>query len=125
MAIGFHTGPGLIPMKVSIGILDKMRDAVYLSVITPAPLILVRVPKDIPWHRILRALTRVMRDHKMRQKDISRIEALIPPPEERTEEDERFAGQLEQRWGDPDYLAPFWLYDWGVHTFDLVRSPSR
>ncbi len=94
-----------------------------MNVITPGPLIYLRVPKPTPkpWKRFLAALTPVMQSHDLRQKDIVAIESLDP---DYTPGEAAFQVTLDAAFsGDLSRLRSFWLYDWADWTFTLVREP--
>lgn len=105
-----------------------MRTYHYLSVITPGPLIVVRVPFPMPrWRDVLKAATPIMQSFGYRQKDISSIEGLLPRPDEEdyAERDLQFAARVERAFaGDPTCLPPFHLFDWRDGEFVLVREAA-
>jgi hypothetical protein len=97
----------------------------YLSVISPGPLVIVRVPEPTPaWRRcILRALTDVMRVHGLRQKDISRIDVLWSDEDVDTHDQADLRERLEDAFDGGVRFKDFWLYDWKDNWFVCVREP--
>jgi hypothetical protein len=60
----------------------------YLLVVSPGPLMILRVPWPMPrWREILRATTAVMQSHDLRQKDVYSLDGLVDLPSSRTEKD--------------------------------------
>lgn len=98
----------------------------YLLVVSPGPLMILRVPWPMPpWRSILRASTAVMRSHGLRQKDIHSLDGLVPYPEDRTAEDHNMAKRADEGYeGAWDALRKFWLYDWQGGAFKLCRAAS-
>ncbi len=121
----------------------------YLVVLSPGPLMVVRVPsKGKPgrravaprWRVVLRALTAVMWEHGMLRKDISGLDGLSHPDdwdpaadnvwrsEKQLAEAQRTVERAERAYnGSPTELASFWLYDWREEdggSFTLVRKPA-
>ena len=94
----------------------------YINVLGPK-LVIVRTPWPMPrWHRILQALTSVMNEHGLRQKDISSVDGLVSMPGERDDKDIKFIERIERAYaGDATILPVFWLYDWRDGTFVLAR----
>lgn len=95
----------------------------YMNVLSCGPLIVVRTPWPQPkWKTILFALTKVMRSHGLRQKDISAVEGYDREYEEKHSPgfmaclDEVFAGSSSR-------LPAFYFYDWRDESFVLVRGP--
>lgn len=96
----------------------------YINIVTPGPLIYVRLPepRPKPWKRVLKALTGIMESHGLRQKDISAMSEGVDP--DYTPSEAVFATRLDAAFeGDPEKLSRFWLYDWEDGEFVLVREP--
>jgi len=98
----------------------------YMTVISPGPLMIVRVPWPRPlWRHTMRAMTAVMRDHGMRQKDLHQLDGMVPEdPLDRDDKDHAFAARLDAAFdgtGATVLLPKFWLYDWRDGAFKLVR----
>lgn len=109
-----------------------MMNVQYLNVVTPGPLIIVRVPWPMPmrWREFLTKLTPIMHDHDGRQKDISSVDGLTDPERKpgQIPEDDVFAERMERAYaGATDVFAKFWLYDWRPQQdgFVLVREAAR
>lgn len=103
----------------------------YMTVISPGPLMIVRVPLPMPrWRAILRAMTVVMRAHGLRQKDISEFDGMVSiDPADRDPKDWDLITRVDAAYaGATDKFPRFWLYDWsgfkGGH-FKLVRPPTE
>lgn len=77
----------------------------------------------------MKAVTPVMQDHGIRQKDFE-PSGLLPDPnlkEEWGAEEMKFAGRLDAAFArDPklftEMVPEFWLYDWVRGRFELVRE---
>lgn len=98
----------------------------YIHVISDGPLVIARLPWPMPrWKAVLGAVTGVMREHGLRQKDAS-IESLTAAPgDEWSDDDRAFAAKLDAAFaGDASAVAKFWLYDWRDGRFELVRRPA-
>lgn len=102
----------------------------YLLVLSGGPFIAVRVPWPMPrWRHVLRALTGVMWEHGLRQKDITSVEGLVAMPDQlgdlsvkAADEDERMRALFDSKLG----LRRFYLYDWTDAkggSFRLFREP--
>ncbi len=103
----------------------------YMTVISPGPLMIVRVALPMPrWREILRGATTLMRSHGLRQKDISAFDGMVPQdPADREAKDLDLVARLDAAYaGDRDKFPRFWLYEWsgfkGGH-FRLVRPPTE
>lgn len=101
----------------------------YITVITPSPLIIVRVP----WRRPKRAefgkaITKMMRSYGLKQRDVSALDAMLAGPAEWnsdywTRHDADLLPRLEEAFaGDTDRFRAFDLYDWREDQFVLVRK---
>ena len=106
----------------------------YMTVISPGPLMIVRVPWPMPrWRSILRASTTLMRAFGLRQKDISAFDGMVPiDPADRDPKDWDLIARVDAAYtGDPDKFPRFWLYDWQDAAsrqdaaFRLVRPPTE
>jgi hypothetical protein len=98
-----------------------------MTVISPGPLMFVRVPWPMPrWREILRASTTLMQAHGLRQKDISAFDGMVPiDPTDRDPKDWDLIARVDAAYaGDPDKFPRFWLYDWQDGAFRLVRPPT-
>lgn len=98
----------------------------YLLVVSPGPLMILRVPWPMPrWRSILKASTAVMRSHGLRGKDIHSLDGLVPYPADRDLEDHKLVDRVEAAYaGDSDKVPRFWLYDWQSGALSLSR-PAR
>jgi hypothetical protein len=99
-----------------------------MTVISPGPLIIVRVPWPMPrWRAVLRAMTAVMQSHGLRQKDIHEFDGMIPAdPSEREVKDWDLVARLDAAYeGAADRFPRFWLYDWDGEAFKLTRRPTE
>jgi hypothetical protein len=100
----------------------------YMTVISPGPLMIVRVPWPMPrWRELLRASTTLMRAHGLRQKDISAFDGMVPSdPTDREAKDWDLASRLDAAYaGATDKFPRFWLYDWRDGSFRLARAPTE
>lgn len=100
----------------------------YMTVVSPGPLIIIRVPLPMPrWRVLMRAATVLMRAHGLRQKDISAFDGMVPiDPADRGTEDWDLAARIDAAYeGAKDKLPRFWLYDWRDGAFQLVRPPME
>ena len=117
----------------------------YLLVISPGPLVMVRVPiagkrgrrkHTMRWRELLKAATAVMREHGLRRRDISSIENYVTPdewdPDPETEYPSKNRAQLRSEaleryrkigraFDDGIGFEKFFFYDWHDGTFNLVR----
>ncbi len=100
----------------------------YLLVLSRVPLIIVRVPLTGPagkrrhtmrWRELLRALTDVMNEHELRQKDISSIENFAHPDEPSESED---YAAIDRAFAKGAGFEKFWFYEWRNDAFALVRE---
>lgn len=99
-----------------------------MTVISPGPLMIVRVPLPMPrWREILRAATTLMQSHGLRQKDISAFDGMVPiDPVDRILSDRDLIARVDAAYaGDPDKFSRFWLYDWRGGAFKLARTPTE
>lgn len=96
----------------------------YLLVVSPGPLMILRVPWPMPrWRSILKASTAVMRSHGLRGKDIHSLDGLVPYPDDRDPKDVELAARVAAAYeGDSDKVPRFWLYDWQGDVFRLARG---
>jgi hypothetical protein len=95
----------------------------YLHVLSGGPLIIVRLPEVEPrWRDILRATTGLMREHGLRQKDVSAIESVDAGSTEAEAADFRL--RLEAAFAGGPGVAKFWLYEWRESSFALVRRAT-
>ena len=99
----------------------------YMVVVSPGPLMILRVPWPMPrWRGILKASTAVMRSHGMRGKDIHSLDGLVPYPDDRTPEDVELVARVAAGFaGASDKVPRFWLYDWQQDAFRLARAPTE
>lgn len=100
----------------------------YLLVISPGPLMILRVPWPMPrWRHVLRATTAVMRAHGLRQKDISSLDGMVAsPPADRSAGDHDMVARVDAAYkGAGDKVPTFWLYDWRGDAFELARPPTE
>ena len=105
-----------------------MKQKHYMSITSPGPLMIVRVPWPMPrWREIMRATTAVMRSHGLRQKDIWALDGLVEAnPKERTEESRQLATRLDRGYdGLGSVLPGFHLYDWQDGVFKLSRGATE
>jgi len=116
--------------------MTKQQGVHYLNVVSPALLMIVRVPWPMPkWRLVLQALTVVMRSHGFMKKDISSIEGMTNSPDAKKEEielpaerfyreeTERMLPKLRAAFDGSNDLKAFWLYDWVDGSFALARPP--
>lgn len=99
----------------------------YMSVTSPAPLTIVRVPYPMPrWRSVIKAMTPVMHFFGYRAKDMHSLDGLLPYPDDDAEWDSShrdFAARLACAYGgDPTCLPKFNLFDWQNGEFVLVRK---
>jgi hypothetical protein len=100
-----------------------------MSVISPGPLMIVRVPWPMPrWRTIMQAMTGVMRSHRLRQKDIHALDGMAAvDPVDRNDHDRELIARLEEAYnGSADRFPRFWLYQWSGFkggSFRLARPP--
>ena len=99
----------------------------YMVVVSPGPLMILRVPWPMPrWRSILKATTAVMRSHGMRGKDIHSLDGLVAYPNDRTREDVELVDRVIAAFaGASDKVPRFWLYDWQGDAFRLARAPTE
>lgn len=100
----------------------------YMTVLSPGPLVIVRVPLPMPrWREILRESTTLMRSHGLRQKDISAFDGMVPiDPADREQKDRDLIERIDAAYaGDVDKFPRFWLYDWQDGAFRLARPPTE
>lgn len=101
----------------------------YMMVVTPGPLIIVRIPWPSPrWREVLKELTKVMHARGCKRKEIMVIEGLTAAPggEKLSIEDKTFLKRLKAAFkGDVDKVSRFWLYDWKDGKFELMREGKR
>jgi hypothetical protein len=99
-----------------------------MTVISPGPLMIVRVPWPMPrWRSILQATTAVMRAYGLRQKDISALDGMVPAdPADRDAKDWDLVARVDAAYeGARDKVAGFWLYDWRDGAFQLARPATE
>lgn len=105
---------------------EDRRDIHYVNVVTPGPLMIARVPWPTPpWRTLLKALTPILREHGVSQRDV-RLEGLVPDPSQPwSEEDRATAEALDATFrGAAERFRSFWLYAWRDGRFELVRQPA-
>jgi hypothetical protein len=84
---------------------------------------IVRIPVPHPlWRKVLSALTPVMRDHGLRQKDISSIERVV---DEEAKDAPALLAKLESAFAGGPELSDFWLYEWRNGDFVPVRNALK
>jgi len=95
----------------------------YLHVLSSGPLIIVRLPEVEPrWRDILKSCTGLMREHGLRQKDVSAIESVDAGSTEAEAAD--FRRRMEAAFSGGGGFEKFWLYEWRGSGFALVRRAA-
>ena len=99
----------------------------YMLVVSPGPLMILRVPWPMPrWRSIMQASTAVMRAHGLRQKDIFSLDGLVAYPSDRDAEDRHLIDRVDAGYeGSEDKVPRFWLYDWRGSAFKLARTATE